>query len=110
MSGEDKLLIGDIVLILFPFTDNQTFKKRPALVIKDTKDGDVIVCRITSKLYNTMYDIALPNWQHHGLILPSVVRVHKIAAIEKSLIERVIGRIDDITELHVIRIFGDLLQ
>lgn len=110
MSGEDKLLIGDIVLISFPFTDNQTFKKRPALVIKDTKDGDVIVCRITSKLYDTIYDVALPNWQHHGLKLPSVIRIHKIAAIEKTLIERLIGKIDDITELHVIRVLNDLLQ
>lgn len=44
--------LGEIVLIKFPFTDNLGFKKRPALMIKDTNDGDVIVCRISSKLYN----------------------------------------------------------
>ena len=70
---------GDIVLIKFPFTDNLTFKKRPALIIKDTNDGDVIVARITSKSYNTEYDIELADWSKSGLKLPSVIRVHKLA-------------------------------
>lgn len=78
---------GDIVILNFPFTDNYTFKKRPALILKGTNDVDIIVCRITSKLYETEYDLKLENWTLYGLKLPSVVRVHKIATLESELAE-----------------------
>ena len=54
---------GDIVLLKFPFTDGNSFKKRPALVINDFNDGDIIVCRITSKIYNTDNDVLLDEWE-----------------------------------------------
>jgi hypothetical protein len=38
----DKLNFGDIVLLKFPFTDSNTFKKRPALIINDFNDGDLL--------------------------------------------------------------------
>lgn len=47
---------GDIVLLKFPFTDGSGLKKRPALIINDFNDGDIIVCRITSKLYESEND------------------------------------------------------
>jgi len=37
------LNFGDIVLLRFPFTDGNTFKRRPALIINDCIDGDIIV-------------------------------------------------------------------
>jgi mRNA interferase MazF len=92
---------GDIVLIKFPFTDNLTFKKRPALIIKDTNDGDVIVCRITSKFYNTKYDLELKNWSRCGLKLPSVIRVHKIASIEKEMVEARLGTVDGLVKSEI---------
>jgi len=55
----ERYKFGEIVLIKFPFTDNLTFKNRPALIATDTDDGDVIVCRITSKSHATIYDIEL---------------------------------------------------
>jgi len=55
----NKIETGSIVLLRFPFTDGIGFKRRPALVLKDCEDGDVLVCRITSKIYNSKYDIYL---------------------------------------------------
>ena len=78
----------------FPFTDIKSFKKRPALILKDTNDGDVIVCRITSKIYQSRYDIEFKNWKRAGLKLPSIIRTHKIATLDKNLIELRIGKID----------------
>jgi mRNA interferase MazF len=52
----DKWNFGDIVLLKFPFTDGKSFKKRPALIINDIDDGDIIVCRITSQIYETPLD------------------------------------------------------
>ncbi len=102
--------LGEIVLIKFPFTDNLTFKKRPALIIKDTNDGDVIVCRITSKLYDTSYDIELKNWNKNGLKLPSVIRIHKIASLEKDMIDAKLGEIEDAIKAKVTTIINQLLQ
>jgi len=38
---------GDIVLLKFPFTDAAGSKRRPALVLLDTGDEDVMVARVT---------------------------------------------------------------
>jgi len=39
---------GDIVLIGFPHTDFQGISKRPAIVLYDSGDKDVLVARITT--------------------------------------------------------------
>jgi mRNA interferase MazF len=102
--------LGEIVLVKFPFTNSLGFKKRPALIIKDTNDGDVIVCRITSKHYNSPYDIELTNWSQNGLQLPSVIRTHKIAALEKNMIDRKLGEVDSNVKVQVIVIIQTLLS
>lgn len=91
----DKLNFGDIVLLKFPFTDTKTFKKRPALIINDLNDDDIVVCRITSKIYETSFDVYIDNWEKSGLRLPSVIRVHKLATLEKDMVELVMGKIDN---------------
>ena len=101
--------LGDIVLVKFPFTSNTGFKKRPALIIKDTNDGDVIMCRITSKVYYSPYDIELKNWSQNGLQLPSVIRVHKMASLEKNMIDRKLGEVDPNVKAQVINVIQTLL-
>ncbi|MCF8358357.1 MAG: type II toxin-antitoxin system PemK/MazF family toxin [Prolixibacteraceae bacterium] len=88
------LSFGDIVLLKFPFTDDKTFKRRPALVINDLNDGDVIVCRITSQFYETNFDVVIEKWEESGLKLPSVIRVHKLATLDKEIVELVLGKVD----------------
>lgn len=101
---------GDIVLLKFPFTDGKSFKKRPALVLYvDSDDGDVVVCRITSKLHTTSFDFLLKNWKKQGLKLPSVVRIHKIASLERELIDMKIGQLDKIALNQVKRMFKKLV-
>ena len=92
----NKIESGSIVLLKFPFTDNMNYKRRPALVIKDLEDGDILVCRITSKIYKSKYDIYLNDWLKFGLKLPSVIRIHKMATLEKDMIESIMGQIDEI--------------
>ncbi|MEQ8416720.1 MAG: type II toxin-antitoxin system PemK/MazF family toxin [Imperialibacter sp.] len=88
-----RLSFGDVVLLKFPFTDNSASKRRPALVINDFEDGDIIVCRITSRLYQSSFDIVLTNWENAGLKLPSIARVHKIATLTKDMVELKMGEI-----------------
>jgi len=82
---------GEIVLLSFPFADTAGAKRRPALVILDTGDEDIIVARVTSQAAQTPFDVELAEWQKAGLLLPSVVRVHKVATLEKRLVERRLG-------------------
>ena len=69
-----------------------------------------MVCRITSKLYKSVYDVELKDWETNGLKLASVIRVHKIAALEKNMIDVKLGEIDSITKNQVINIIQALLR
>lgn len=104
----DKLSFGDIVLLRFPFTDGQAIKRRPALIVNDYNDGDIIVCRITSQIYNTNKDVYIENWEKSGLRLPSVIRIHKIATLEKNMVDIVMGKIDESMKAKVRSIISNL--
>ena len=65
------------------------------LGINDLNDDDIVVCRITSKIYETSFDVYIDNWEKSGLRLPSVIRVHKLATLEKDMVELVMGKIDN---------------
>ena len=106
----DRLSFGEIVLLKFPYTDGQTFKRRPALVINDCNDGDIIVCRITSQIYHTDLDVFVENWEESGLKLPSVIRVHKIATLEKDMVEIVMGRIDETLTVKIKAMIANLTE
>ncbi len=82
---------GSVVLLALPFSDTATFKFRPALVLLDTGDDDLVVSRITSQMLQTAFDIEITEWQQAGLMRPSVVRLHKVNTVEKSLINRQLG-------------------
>lgn len=82
---------GEVVLLSFPFTDTTGARRRPALVLLDTGDADILVARVTSQIVRTVFDVELVEWQQAGLLLPSVVRVHKMATLEKRLVERRLG-------------------
>jgi len=83
--------IGEIVLLAFPYADQRGVKRRPALVLLDTGNGDVVVARVTSRQVQTRYDVKLIEWKQTGLLLPSVVRLHKLATLQKTLVERRLG-------------------
>jgi mRNA interferase MazF len=38
-----------------------------------------------------MNDVEIIEWQQAGLMRPSVVRLHKINTVEKSLVDRLLG-------------------
>ncbi|MFL5806737.1 MAG: type II toxin-antitoxin system PemK/MazF family toxin [Roseiflexaceae bacterium] len=84
---------GEILLLSFPFTDATGAKRRPALILLDLGDDDIVVARVTSQLTQTNYDIELIDWQREGLLFPSVVRIHKLATLEKYLVERKLGKL-----------------
>ncbi len=85
---------GDILLMAFPFSSGSS-KRRPALVLADMGDNDVLVVRVTTTQTQTLYDTELRDWQLAGLLAPSVVRTDKLATLEKSLVERQLGSLTE---------------
>ena len=72
---------GEIVLLAFPFVGGTGTKRRPALVLLDTGNADIVVARITSQAARSSFDVELTEWQADGLLLPSIVRLHKVATL-----------------------------
>ncbi len=92
-----------IVLVPFPFDDFSSSKVRPALCLTSEigKHDHVIIAFITSKIPNDLVETDLiiktqsKYWAGTGLIVDSVIRLHKIVTIPKSLIKRKLGNIND---------------
>ena len=94
---------GNIVLIPFPFTDLSGNKLRPALVLAEN-NLDVTVSFITTQLqWQEPTDILLQPGPKNGIKKASLVRLSKIATIDRSLIVGMIGSINaaQITELNL---------
>lgn len=89
---------GDVVLVSFPFTNLQSTKKRPAVVISKAtyQHGrpDVILMAITSQIRQPMAfgEHLIQDWQQAGLLKPSVLKP-LIATLEQSQIVTVMGRL-----------------
>ena len=102
---------GQIVLVPFPFTDLQTTKKRPALVLSTISSRSLpsilILAMITSELQgeSLMGDHILLHWQETGLLHPSRVRVAKVVSVEERLVIKKIGRIHAVDYTHIARQF-----
>ena len=98
---------GEILLLRFPFAEARGAKQRPALVLLDAGDSDIVVARITTQIYSTQYDVAIIDWSNAGLLAASTVRLHKLATLEKSLVKRQLGRL---TKTDSTRISAQLSQ
>ena len=64
---------------------------RPALVILDAGDDDIVVARVTSQQNRNELDIDIIEWEAAGLARPSIVRVHKLATLDKRLVRLRLG-------------------
>ena len=94
---------GDIVLIGFPHTDLQGISKRPAIVLYDSGDQDVLLARITTQEYTTETDYRILGWQKSGLLAESYIRLGKQATIEKRYIVKQLGTLP-VLEINSLKI------
>lgn len=104
---------GDVVLLPFPYTDQSSVKRRPAVIRSITdynvRRADVIVAPITSNLATGQSDdIALNDWSTAGLLKPSAVK-GILGTVKKSLIIRTMGTLST-SDLQIIeKKFADIL-
>ena len=90
---------GDIILVPFPFTDQSTIKKRPAVVISSTpynRERPDLIMAVTSQIKpaSIIGEVIIQNWQAAGLLKPSAIKP-VITTIEKPLIIKTMGRLKE---------------
>jgi mRNA interferase MazF len=107
---------GDIVLTRFPFTDLSGSAVRPALVIsRGLIAADVVLVGISSVVRGSiaptdcLIEPAHPEFPGTGLKVRSVVRVHKIAAVEDSLLVRRLGQLGNTLQVHIDNLLRQVL-
>jgi mRNA interferase MazF len=91
---------GDVVLTRFPFTDLTGASLRPALVVSPGQIGeDVVLVAISSVVRGSrvrtdyIVNTGHPEFLLTGLRVTSVLRLHKLATVERAVIVRRLGRL-----------------
>ena len=84
---------GDILLIRFPFTDQSRMSKRPALVLYDDGDLDILLCRVTTRPCFSDADFVLTYWKESGLLKKSYIRPGKMATLQKDMVDKKLGQL-----------------
>jgi len=90
----------DVVVVPFPFTDRNTTKRRPALVLSDADNfnkqvGQSVLAMITSAANSTWpLDVDITNLDSAGLPSASVVRM-KLFTLDHRLVIRKAGALSD---------------
>ena len=90
---------GDTVLVPFPFTDQTSGKRRPAVVVcsqaYQKSRPDLIIMAITSQVKPAQFvgEVLLNDWQVAGLLKPSLIKP-VIATIERRLVIRKLGQLN----------------
>ncbi len=94
---------GDVVLADFPYQDIPGSKIRPAVVVQNDADNQVlantILAMITGNLSdsgratNVLVDPATPDGRTSGLRGPSLIKCGNLAAVRQQRVLRVIGQL-----------------
>jgi mRNA interferase MazF len=91
---------GDIVLVPFPFTDQSTTKRRPAVVVSSAayqrERPDLILMAVTSQIRPAagLGELTVRDWQAAGLLKPSAIKP-VLTTVERGLVIRRLGRLSD---------------
>ena len=86
---------GDIILIPFPFTDLAGNKKRPAIVLA-SGNLDIVVAFVSAQIkWKENTDVFLKPTIENGLKKDSIVRLSKLATLDKDLAIGLIGQVDE---------------
>ncbi len=99
---------ADVVLVSFPFTDQTTTKKRPAVIVSSDvyhrSRRDVIVMAVTSRVGSAEGapgEVLVQHWTEAGLLKPSLIKP-VVATLERSLVLKKLGSLHQ-TDVSALR-------
>ena len=91
-----RFVSGDVVVVPFPFTDLNSVKVRPALVLASLTRGDLILCQITSQSagHPEAIPILMTDFEPGGgLPRASFALPHRLVTANESCVRRATGRL-----------------
>jgi mRNA interferase MazF len=93
----ERFVKGDIVAVLFPYTDFTDVKRRPALVINSLKNDDLLLCQITSKIKTDGYSIDCleTDFAIGSLSKTSYIRPNRLFTVHKNAILYKVGQLKE---------------
>lgn len=98
----------------FPFTDQRTTKRRPAVVIRSeryhTERPDLIILVVTGQAHAApaVGEAAIAKWKAAGLLKASVLKP-LLATIEKGLVLRKLGRLVEENRYRLRGVLDDII-
>jgi mRNA interferase MazF len=109
----EKFMKGDVIVVLFPFSDLTSAKRRPALIVAELDGDDFIIAQITGANRNDSYSVVLKNsdFKSGSLNQLSLIRPNKLFTADKSIIDYKAGslHLNKIKEVDqsIIKIFSN---
>ena len=106
----------DIVLLTFPFSDLESSKVRPAIVLSNDKynrrSKDFVAVPLTSNLKLRDYAILVTNneLESGNLIVDSKAKVDRVFSVSQRLVRMKIGRIKAEVHERITRMLFELLH
>jgi mRNA interferase MazF len=111
MTGSE---FGDLVLVPFPFTDQSTTKRRPAVIVSSAayhrERPDLVILAVTSqsRAVAGVGEALITKWKEAGLLRPSVLKP-VLATIERGLVLRTLGSLADEDRAALRRVLAEIL-
>ena len=103
-------------IILTVFQQDAARKLRPALVLREfPKYGDLLVCGISSRLYQYIpeFDLLLdeshPDFKQSGLKAPAVCRLNMLTMLPKESVSGSLGKISAAEHFKLVKNLADYL-
>ena len=94
----ETLVRGDVVVLLFPFSDLSSSRKRPAVVVANLTGDDLILAQITTaSARSDEYAVPLEtkDFQTGKLAVSSLIRPNKLFTADVSIISSKIGTLKE---------------
>jgi mRNA interferase MazF len=105
---------GDIVLVPFPFTNQEASKKRPAVVVSNSlynrSRPDLVLMAVTSQFRASagLGEVWIGEWQLARLLKPSAVKP-VFTTIEQRLVLRQLGALQPTDQTALKRAIGETI-
>jgi mRNA interferase MazF len=90
-----KPVAGEIVVVPYPQTDSG--KRRPAFVIADLPGADLILCQITSRAHFDGFAVVLDktDCERGQIDQPCYIRPQRLFTVEHHIILRSLGKVTE---------------
>jgi len=103
-----------VIVVPFPFTDQQASKKRPALVLSGAAfnasvQHSVLAMITSAKNSNWLLDVAISDLPSAGLSSASIIRM-KLFTLDNRLIIKQVGTLADADRQAVSKAFNQLFD